>query len=225
MKRLMLIFVGILFLLTDIRVDTGAAYPEYEILEDDFYANGKKTQAMVMYDVVGTSLKADILPDAVGFVLLAFAGKTLFSDEQKKKRNTFLLSALAALAASLLIPFAPFFLGGETIYALEYFLGWLCPFFEYLTLFLIVRAMMEKLECKQNHRDNILIWIGVLASIFCGFIADMTGFFQLGKTSAVYTVLELVFTVCYGAKLVICTKQKESENEAYVPYGAEGAAE
>lgn len=210
MKRLILLLIGILFLLVDIPVKTSVEYPEYEILTGDSYANGKETQAMVMYDVVGTSLKADVLPDVVGFVLFLAAGTGLFKKASGKRRAAFILITIAAAACSLLIPFAPFLTSGESLYAAEYFLGWLTPAAEYTALFLLIREMTVVLECKQNHRDNILIWVGVMASIICGFTADMTGFFQLTKTSRVYLVLEIAATVLYCIKLIGCTKWKES---------------
>ncbi len=211
MKRFWLVVAGILFLLIDVTVSTGVKYPPYEVIYEDMYASGKMTQAMVMYDVVGTEMKMDVMPDIIGYALLLVAGLG-FGQRRKMRINPkFFLVLLIAAGLWILRPIAPFFMEERTLYGLEYFLGWLCPVFEYCTLFFIIRQLMEELECKQNHRDNTLIWTGLLATIFAGFFADMLGFFQLKRTMRVYVVVEIILTVLYCYKLYRCSKLMEEK--------------
>lgn len=195
MKKYILIVLGILFLLVDATVSTGVRYPEYELLEN--YA--VDTQRMVMDDVVSDHMKLDVVPDAVGYVLLAVGALLTLPADKARKRA--LAVCAAAFAVDLLCPLLPLFADGITVYGGEYFLHWGRAFLEAAAVILIVRCCVASLESKINHKDNVLIWIFVMLAAACGFFRELAGFYGLIKTSFVYMIVQALLTLAYLWKL------------------------
>ncbi len=207
MKKYVLIILGILFLLADVTVSTGVRYPEYELL-DNYAAD---TQRMVMEDVVSDRMKVDAVPDTVGYLLL-FAG-VLLAVPADRKRNRALAVCAAALLVDLLCPLLPLFATGVAVYGGEYFLHWGRAVLEAAAVILLVRECAAVLESKINHKDNVIIWVFVMAAAACGFFKELGAFYGLTKTSVAYTVVQALLTAGYLWKLWGNAKVQENRSE------------
>lgn len=192
MKKVIVIWAALIFLLIDTRITGVIKYPEYI----PFDSPAINTVNMVIGHLIGDSAPLDLFSDAVGFLLILFVMNRIM----KESKKAFRAFAIAFLGLVMYIAnwTMPFFLNGRERYAAGYFL-YLA--YQLVKCFATIQAGLvccEMAESQENHARNNVVAIFLILAAATGFIRGCCFFYELRKTMIVYYGIQIFFTVLYS---------------------------
>lgn len=181
-----LIFAAILLLAVDIRIPV-KAYPAFE----SFVTEAPETVDLVVNHVIGHDLMLDLLPDVLGYLLLAAACMML----GPKNRHFFrqLPWIAVSLGFYLCRQFMPFSLNGGMRFRAGYLLYFVSGVLQVLILMRAMLHVCDSLDTTENHSFNNLSVIFLIISCFAGMVAVLIWFFNLNWIALIYFVIQLIF--------------------------------
>lgn len=181
-----LMFAAVLLLAVDIRIPV-KAYPTFE----PFVTEAPQTVDLVVNHVIGHHLMFDLLPDVLGYFLLAVSCVMLGPGNKHFFRQlSWIAVSLGFYLCQQLMPFS--FNGGMRFRA-----GYLLYFISgVLQVLILMRAMLhvcDSLDTTENHSFNNLSIIFMIISCFAGMVAVLIWFFDLVWIALVYFVIQMIF--------------------------------
>lgn len=197
---IILILLGVLWLLVDVKISTGLRYPEWKMLEN----YGTEIQRMVMGEVVGECVKPDVVSDIIGFILLA-AGCAGFRKNSKRFRNAVILSGIG-IVLYIFRMVMPFVLTGANLYGLSYATPFLVAAAEAMAVYLAVAGLIFLCEEVENHMICVPSEIFITIASVCGFIYGTAAFYQIHYVEWAYYVAQICFTALSMVLLLAARK-------------------
>lgn len=208
-KKIISIWIGMLFLLLDTKLSGLILYPPYE----PFATPAPDTVDMIIGHLIGDSVKIDIFSDIIGcfFILIPVSmivGKSL------KKRRKLLTLTFGSLTLILYIGYQlmPFVLNGEPRYQAAYFWYIILVLFKAVTFIHAGLICCELQESTQSHMQNNLAAIFIILSAFAGFIRAMSYFYELTGACGIYYAVQIFFGLL--ATVIYWKHQNYSKKEA-----------
>ncbi len=211
LKKMIVIWIGMIFLLLDTKLDGIIPYPAFEPFEN----SAPETVDMIIGHLIGDSVKIDLFSDIIGALLILISAsaivkqnmKLLTAAEQergklplvyklmKKNRRAFRAFVLGILTLILYSGYQlmPFVLNGEPRYQIGYFWYIIVIFLKCLTFIEAGLMCCDAQESVQNHMYNNVVTIFVLLSAFAGFVRAMSYFYNLPGTTAAYYAVQIFF--------------------------------
>lgn len=164
MTGIIIIMIGLMLSTVDIPAVTIAAYPEYTMIYDD-KGLGEVIQEYVVKNMIGNSLRMDILSDVLAYILIAIGIGMLVKYNIKFLRVYLPLLITAGLF--VFMKFIPFVFSGKdlVVYALGFsFIQLLAEMFmEHKLIYTIADSTMDL----PNVRDTVLMKFGWVGSALC----------------------------------------------------------
>ena len=146
---------------------------------------------LVIGHVIGHQLMLDLLPDVLGYLLLAISCIMLGPG------NRHFFKQLPWIAVSLgfylCLQLMPFSLNGGMRYRAGYLLYFLSGVLQVLVLMRTMLHVCDGLDTMENHRFNNLSIIFMIIGSFAGVVAVLVWFFDLGRITLIYYILQLLF--------------------------------
>lgn len=164
MAGIIIIMIGLLISTIDINAIVLCAYPEYEMVYDDL-GLGEVIQKYVVNNMLGDNLRLDILPDILGYVLMAVGAGMLIKYNKKFIRVYLPLIITAALY--VFVDISPFLYTGRNliVYALA------ASFIQLLAELYMERKLIytiaDTTSDLPNERDTVLMKFGWVGSALC----------------------------------------------------------
>lgn len=181
-----ILFVAVVLLAVDIRIPV-RDYPAFE----SFPTAAPETVDLVIGHVIGHQLMLDLLPDMLGYLLLAVSCIMLGPD------NRHFFKQLPWIAVSLgfylCLQLMPFSLNGGMRYRAGYLLYFLSGILQVLVLMRTMLHVCDGLDTMENHRFNNVSIIFMIIGSFAGVVAVLVWFFDLGRIAWIYYILQLLF--------------------------------
>lgn len=196
------IALGLLFTGVDIRLATGIAYPAYIKPQEEFFGVTIKEgiQGYVNQNILGGSLRLDLLPDVIGCLFIVI-GAVMLLKHNKQYIRCIALAVIAGVL-SVLVRVMPFYLNSGalivTTLALFFFAFVFKIWMEYCLVYLTVGISDDVVNQATNRRMQFLWWITVFARVFI-FCLNLTGLF---KIMYCYEAVTILFTVLYLYQLL-----------------------
>lgn len=182
----LMMFISVILLVIDIRIPI-KAYPDFE----SFVTEAPKTVDLVINHVIGDYLQLDLLPDVLGYVLLAVSCVML------GMKNRHFIKQLPMIAISLGFylcqQLMPFSLNGGMRFRAGYLLYFVSGVLQVLVLLRAMFHVCDDLETTENHGFNNLSLIFMLISCFAAMVSVLIWFFDLVWISLIYFVVQLIF--------------------------------
>lgn len=182
----LMMFISVILLVIDIRIPI-KAYPDFE----SFVTEAPKTVDLVINHVIGDYLQLDLLPDALGYVLLAVSCVML------GMKNRHFIKQLPMIAISLGFylcqQLMPFSLNGGMRFRAGYLLYFVSGVLQVLVLLRAMFHVCDDLETTENHGFNNLSLIFMLISCFAAMVSVLIWFFDLVWISLIYFMVQLIF--------------------------------
>lgn len=219
-----LIAAGLLFTGIDIYFSIGVPYPVYVKPQGEFLGVEIKDgiQGYVNGNILGDTLRLDILPDVLGCLLIVI-GVALLIQHNKRYIGSMVLAIFAG-GFSVMLRVLPFFANGGArivaalaLFALSFvFKIWM----EYKVIYTLVGISDDVANYGTNRRMMFCWWVTVFARVFM-FCLTFVGLFTVRSVYAAVTVL---FTLLYLYQLLQTRKYvgvykvyKEGFNSAVIP--------
>lgn len=181
-----LMFAAVLLLAVDIRIPV-KAYPAFE----PFVTEAPQTVDLVVNHVIGHYLMFDLLPDVLGYLLLAVSCVMLGPGNKHFFRQ---LSWIAVgLGFYLCQQLMPFSLNGGMRFRAGYLLYFISGVLQVLILMRAMLHVCDSLDTTENHSFNNLSIIFMIISCFAGMVAVLIWFFDLVWIALVYFVIQMIF--------------------------------
>ena len=181
-----LMFAAILLLAVDIRIPV-KAYPVFE----PFVTEAPQTVDLVVNHVIGHNLMFDLLPDVLGYLLLAVSCVMLGPGNRHFFRQLpWIAVSLGFYLCQLLMPFS---LNGGMRFRAGYLLYFLSGVLQVLSLMRAMLHVCDSLDTTENHTFNNLSIIFMIISCFAGVVAVLLWFYDLVWIALVYFVIQLIF--------------------------------
>ena len=198
----LLILLGILVLLIDIRITTQISYPEYVMLEE----YGTTIQQMVMGDAVGNYVRLDVVSDLVGFVLV-IAGSLLLMKDAKAYRNgkqfgRAVAAGILGFLFYLVRLFMPYLLHGAILYGGEYGIHFAVAAAESFAAFYAVSGIVALCERAESHWGAVICEIFMVLAAICGYICGMGAFYRIMYVKWIYYLAQCILTGLAGLMLL-----------------------
>lgn len=182
----LMMFISVILLVIDIRIPI-KAYPDFE----SFVTEAPKTVDLVINHVIGDYLQLDLLPDVLGYVLLAVSCVML------GMKNRHFIKQLPMIAISLGFylcqQLMPFSLNGGMRFRAGYLLYFVSGVLQVLVLLRAMFHVCDDLETTENHGFNNLSLIFMLISCFAAMVSVLIWFFDLVWISLIYFMVQLIF--------------------------------
>lgn len=191
MKKVILIWIGMVLLLIDTRIAGVINYPGYI----PFDTPAPDTVDMVIGHLIGDAAPFDLFSDAVGLLLILFVTCKIVNENERAFRG-FLLS-LASLVLYAANWFMPFFLNGEKRYAAGYLLFMAYKLVKCVTIIQAGLVCCQMAESMENHAWNNVVAIFVILAAATGFIRGLCYFYEMTGTFYIYYAAEIFFTVVF----------------------------
>lgn len=195
MKGIILIIIGLLLGAIDIKVPMGITYEKY-ISSNEL---GGVFQEYVIGNMVGTEAMFDILPDILGYFLIAI-GIYLLIGYGKDLLITYPFLGLV-IAKAIIIPSLPFLYNGKALCYSVLSITFLGVIAEILMEYFLVKGLIKMTNTIQNERNNVAVRIGWLISIACKVIIFVTTFVGTNILTYVYGTVYIIATIFYCLKL------------------------
>lgn len=195
MHGMVLIIIGLLLGAIDINVPMGISYDKY-ISSPEL---GGVFQEYVIGNMVGTKAMFDVLPDILGYFLIAI-GIYLLTKYGNKLLISYPFLGLV-IAKTIIIPCLPFLYNGKALCYSVLFLTFLGVITEILMEYFLVKGLIKMTSVIQNERNNVAVRIGWLISIACKTVIFVTGFVGINFLTYVYGTVYIVATIFYCFKL------------------------
>ena len=167
-----MMFISVILLVIDIRIPI-KVYPDFE----SFVTEAPKTVDLVINHVIGDYLQLDLLPDALGYVLLAVS----------------CVMIAISLGFYLCQQLMPFSLNGGMRFRAGYLLYFVSGVLQVLVLLRAMFHVCDDLETTENHGFNNLSLIFMLISCFAAMVSVLIWFFDLVWISLIYFMVQLIF--------------------------------
>lgn len=181
-----LMFAAVLLLAVDIRIPV-KAYPAFE----PFVTEAPQTVDLVVNHVIGHHLMFDLLPDVLGYFLLAVSCVMLGPGNKHFFRQ---LSWIAvSLGFYLCQQLMPFSLNGGMRFRAGYLLYFISGVLQVLILMRAMLHVCDSLDTTENHSFNNLSIIFMIISCFAGMVAVLIWFFDLVWIALVYFIIQMIF--------------------------------
>lgn len=164
MAGIIIIMIGLFISTVDINAVVLYAYPEYKMVYDDL-GLGEIIQKYVADNMLGGNLRLDILPDMLGYVLMAVGAGILIRYNIKFIRVYIPLIITAAL--HVFVQVTPFIYSGRNliVYALA------ASFIQLLAEIYMERKLIytiaDTTSDLPNERDTVLMKFGWIGSALC----------------------------------------------------------
>ncbi len=181
-----LLFLAVLLLAVDIRVPV-RDYPAFEA----FPTEAPETVDLVVNHVIGHHLMLDLLPDVLGYLLLAAACVMLGPGN----RHFFKLLPWTAVSLGfyLCLHLMPYSLNGDARFRAGYLLYFVSGVLQVLVLMRAMLHVCDRLNTTENHSFNNLSIIFMIISCFAGAVSMLVWFYDLGWVSLIYFIVQLIF--------------------------------
>lgn len=209
-KKILFIWIGMLFLLLDTKLSGIIFYPPYE----PFVTGAPETVNMIINHLIGDSVKIDIFSDIIGCLLILIpVGMILgrgmkISDgtnqvqenrsfiraiKEKKRESRAIISGILTLILYIGYQLMPFALNGAARYQAGYFWYIILVLLKNLTFINAGLICCEVQENTRNHSWNSVVAIFILLSAFTGFVRAMTYFYDLTVAYGIYYTVQIFF--------------------------------
>lgn len=195
MKKLILILIGILLNAIDIFIPTGFTYPTYTMAEDI----GVTFQEYVIGNIVGKGLVIDLLPDALGLILILI-GVTGIMKYNKAILKSYPFIGFV-LTTCILVPLLPFLYNGKALSYSALTFSFLSVIAQIFMEYFIIKSVVLSTNAVPNRRNNIAVKVGWIISIACKVIIFLTGFIGIGYLTMFYGSVYILSTIFYVYKL------------------------
>lgn len=200
MKGIILIIIGLIFGAIDIPVPMGVTY--------DTYTNsielGEVFQEYVIGNMVGSEVTIDIIPDIIGYLLIAI-GIYLLVGYGRNLLITYPFLGLV-IAKTIIIPYLPFLYNGKVLCYSTLSITFLGVIAEILMEYFLVKGLIKMTSTTQNERNNVAVRIGWLISVACKVVIFITNFVGINYLTYIYGTIYIAATIFYCVKLI---KSKE----------------
>lgn len=226
MKKYIVLLIGILFLMIDVKIET-IPYPEFE----EFHTEATNTVSMIIDHVIGHNMKIDPVSDIVGYILLAIASLMFIKayknnsfpmnyDVESKircrkrfgKAVRWCIAGIIVYAFELLVPL---WLNGNLRYRSGYGLYILALIIKITVLIMTVLGMLGLIETLENHDFNNKTAIFSLLAIFCTCINRVCWFYDITRPVYwIYYGLSLAF-MAFSVGRVIHTLKRDDYFQVY----------
>lgn len=208
-KKIISIWIGMLFLLLDTKLSGLILYPPYE----PFATPAPDTVDMIIGHLIGDSVKIDIFSDIIGCLLILIPVSMIVGKNLKKRRK-FLTLIFGSLTLILYIGYQlmPFVLNSEPRYQAAYFWYIILVLFKAVTFIHAGLICCELQESTQSHMQNNLAAIFIILSAFAGFIRAMSYFYELTGGYGIYYAVQIFFGLL--ATVIYWKHQNYSKKEA-----------
>lgn len=208
-KKIVSIWIGMLFLLLDTKLGGLIFYPTYE----PFATPAPDTVDMIIGHLIGDSVKIDIFSDIIGCLLILIPVSMIVGKNLKKRRK-FLTLVFGSLTLILYIGYQlmPFVLNGEPRYQAGYFWYIILSLFKAVTFIHAGLICCELQESTQSHMQNNLAAIFIILSAFAGFVRAMSYFYELTGGYGVYYAVQIFFGLL--ATVIYWKHQNYTKKEA-----------
>jgi len=181
-----ILFLAVLLLTVDIRVPAWD-YPVFEV----FPTEAPETVDLVVNHVIGHQLTLDLLPDVLGYLLLAVSCFMLGPENRHFfKQLPWIAVSLGFYLCRHLMPFS---LNGGARFRAGYLLYFIS---DVLQVLILTRAMLhvcDGLNTTENHSYNNLSIIFMMIGSFAGVVSVLVWFYDLGWLSLIYFLAQLIF--------------------------------
>lgn len=229
LKKTIIIWIGMLFLLLDTKLSGLIFYPPYE----PFPTAAPDTVDMIIGHLIGDSVKIDIFSDIIGCLLILIpvgmimrkklkppAESNQMQEKRspvyviKKTRREFRTLVFGSFMLILYIgyQFMPFVLNGEPRYRTGYFWYIILVLFKAVTFIHAGLICCELQESTQSHMQNNLAAILIILSAFAGFVRAMSYFYELPGAYGIYYAVQIFFGLL--ATVVYWKHQNHIKKEA-----------
>lgn len=195
MNTILLFIIGILMYVIDINIPTNILYPKY-VFDSTL---GITFQEYIVKHFVGDRVTIDLLPDAIGYILIII-GIILFVKYDKTIVKVLPLLGLL-LAQSILLPIVPLLHNGKPLCYLVLSLIFFSVIFEMMMEYMIISRLIKQSDSTANKRNNVAIRIGLLVSMACKGIIFLTTFVGLSGLTVFYGTAYIISTGFYCIKL------------------------
>lgn len=195
MKKAVLLWVALLFLTIDTRIEGLIPYPEYI----PFDTPAPETVDMIIGHLIGDSVHIDIFTDIIGYLLILYVSCKVVNENTKAFR-AFGLSVLSLLLylANLGMPFV---LNGEARYTTGFFLYIAYTLLKTFTAVQCGFILCDMSECIENHAWINVVAIFIMLAFISGFIRSMSLFYNLPRLTVTYYTVQAFFTLLYSVML------------------------
>lgn len=181
-----LLFLAVVLLVVDIRIPTWD-YPAFEI----FPTEAPETVDLVVNHVIGHHLMLDLLPDVLGYILLAVSCFMLGpGNKHFFKQLPWIAVSLGFYLCQNLMPFS---LNGDVRFRAGYLLYFISGVLQVLVLMRVMLHVCDGLNTTENHSFNNLSIIFMIVSSFAGVVSVLVWFYDLGWISLIYFIVQLIF--------------------------------
>ena len=181
-----ILFLAVLLLAVDIRLPA-RDYPAFE----SFPTEAPETVDLVINHVIGHHLMLDLLPDVLGYVLLAVSCFMLGpGNKHFFKHIPWIAVSLGLYLCRHLMPFS---LNGDMRFRVGYLLYFISGVLQVLVLMRAMLHVCDRLNTTENHSYNNLSIIFMLISSFAGVVSVLVWFYDLEWLSLIYFIVQLIF--------------------------------
>ena len=160
----MLFRSGFLISTVDIPILNLASYPIYEMIYDDS-GLGEVIQEYVAHNMLGDVLRLDILPDLLGYLLIAVG--IGFLVRFNKRFIAVYIPLIVTVCLSLFIKLVPFLYEGRNLIVFGLIGSFLLLVFELYMEYRTVYLIADSTSDLPNKRDTVLMKFGWIGSAIC----------------------------------------------------------
>lgn len=186
LKPYFILFLSVMLLAADVRVPV-RAYPAFEM----FPTEAPETVSLVINHVIGHHLKLDLLPDVLGYLLLAVSCFMLGPENKRFfKQLPWIAVSLGFYLCQNLMPFS---LNGDIRFRAGYLLYFVSGILQVLLLMRVMLPVCDRLNTTENHSFNNLSIIFMIISSFAGVVSVLVWFYDLIWISLIYFLVQMIF--------------------------------
>ncbi|MFG6358135.1 MAG: hypothetical protein K1W26_15170 [Acetatifactor sp.] len=206
-----LMFAAVVLLAVDVRIPV-RDYPAFE----PFVTEAPQTVDLVVNHVIGHRLLFDLLPDVLGYLLLAVSCVMLGPGNRHFFRQ--LPWIAVSLGFYLCQQLMPFSLNGGMRFRAGYLLYFISGVLQVLILMRAMLHVCDGLDTTENHSFNNLSIIFMIISCFAGVVAVLVWFYDLVWIALVYFIVQMIFLGIFWYRIWtdrhLLTGEGQGENTA-----------
>lgn len=164
MAGIILIMVGLFLSAVDIPAVTLAVYPDYKMIYNDPQL-GEVIQEYVVNNMLGDTLRADIMSDLIGYICMAVGAIMLI--KYNKAFVKVLLPLVVTAAMYVIIKISPFIIEPEHLVVYALALSFIQMVAEIFTERALVYTVAGTTSDLPNERDIVLMKFGWVGAALC----------------------------------------------------------
>lgn len=205
-KGIILIAIGIMLLVIDLKIPMGNAYPPMETAEE----LGTEIQRVIVNNLIGTHPMVDLISDVLGYVLL-FAGSLLLMKYNSKFIFGMLLLPYAIFLYISLMQL-PYHLVLRDLYLKVAGYHFLLVIVEIVIVLSIMKTLASLFQSTQTKWHTNELFIGLILAMICkGTLSGIQFFFGKGPFFYIYTLVMIGATAFYLNRLYVISKFNQEE--------------